>query len=152
MGYTIAKYCAPRETRGKDGVAAMWNIVLCDDNPQVTKGLQNWVLAQFPQSRVFSFSSAKDLEAAVERGLHADIAVLDILLGQDDGITVAKRIFPSATQTQVIFITGYVEYCSSVYETEHIYFLLKPIQEATFRRAMEKPSRPWNTPRKAPCW
>lgn len=93
---------------------------------------------QFPQSRVFSFSSAKDLEAAVERGLHADIAVLDILLGQDDGITVAKRIFPSATQTQVIFITGYVEYCSSVYETEHIYFLLKPIQEATFRRAMEK--------------
>ena len=64
---------------------------------------------------------AKDLEAAVERGLHADIAVLDILLGQDDGITVAKRIFPSATQTQVIFITGYVEYCSSVYETCLLY-------------------------------
>jgi DNA-binding LytR/AlgR family response regulator len=138
MGYTIAKYCAPKEARGKDGAGVMWNVVLCDDNPQVTKGLQSWVLAQFPQSRVFSFSSAKDLEAAVERGLHADIAVLDILLGQDDGITVAKRIFPSATQTQVIFITGYVEYCSSVYETEHIYFLLKPIQEAAFRRAMEK--------------
>ena len=138
MGYTIAKCRASQGANGKDGAGAMWNIVLCDDNPQVTKGLRSWVLAQFPQTRVFSFSSAKDLEAAVGRGLRADIAVLDILLGQDDGIAVAKRIFPSAAQTQVIFITGYVEYCSSVYETEHIYFLLKPIQEAGFRRAMEK--------------
>ena len=128
----------PQGASGKDGAGVMWNIVLCDDNPQVTKGLRSWVLSQFPRSRVFSFSSAKDLEAAVERGLRADIAVLDILLGKDDGIAVAKRIFPSAAQTQVIFITGYVEYCSSVYETEHIYFLLKPIQEADFRRAMEK--------------
>lgn len=123
----------------------MLRIVICDDNAEITGCLQGWLHERFSRESVeiSTFTSAKDLEDAVEQGLRADIAILDILLGKDNGILLAKQLFPSAAQTQVIFITGYVEYCSAVYETEHIYFLLKPLQEQAFQQAMEKALEAW---------
>lgn len=128
----------------------MLRIVLCDDNAEIISCLQTWICARFSQESVklFSFASAKDLTDAVRQGLQADIAILDILLGKDNGILLAKQLFPSAAQTQVIFITGYVEYCSAVYETEHIYFLLKPLKEQAFHKAMDKALRAWQDTRK----
>ena len=38
----------------------------------------------------------------------------------------------------MIFITGYVEYCSDVYETEHIYFLLKPLDPVLLKKSLQK--------------
>lgn len=121
----------------------MLRIVICDDNAEIISCLQTWICARFSQEsvKIFSFASAKDLTDAVRQGLRADIAILDILLGKDNGILLAKQLFPSAAQTQVIFITGYVEYCSAVYETEHIYFLLKPLKEQAFHKAMDKALR-----------
>ena len=123
----------------------MLRIVICDDNAEITGCLQGWLHERFSRESVeiSTFTSAKDLEDAVGQGLRADIAILDILLGKDNGILLAKQLFPSAAQTQVIFITGYVEYCSAVYETEHIYFLLKPLQEQAFQQAMEKALEAW---------
>lgn len=40
------------------------------------------------------------------------------------GIHFVQKYFPAATGTQVIFITGYVEYCTKVYEANHLYFLV----------------------------
>lgn len=128
----------------------MLRIVICDDNAEIISCLQTWICARFSQEsvKIFSFASAKDLTDAVGQGLQADIAILDILLGKDNGILLAKQLFPSAAQTQVIFITGYVEYCSAVYETEHIYFLLKPLKEQAFHKAMDKALRAWQDTRK----
>ena len=124
--------------------------MICDDNAEIISCLQTWICARFSQEsvKIFSFASAKDLTDAVGQGLQADIAILDILLGEDNGILLAKQLFPSAAQTQVIFITGYVEYCSAVYETEHIYFLLKPLKEQAFHKAMDKALRAWQDTRK----
>lgn len=128
----------------------MLRIVICDDNAEIISCLQTWICARFSQEsvKIFSFASAKDLTDAVGQGLQADIAILDILLGEDNGILLAKQLFPSAAHTQVIFITGYVEYCSAVYETEHIYFLLKPLKEQAFHKAMDKALRAWQDTRK----
>lgn len=128
----------------------MLRIVICDDNAEIISCLQTWICARFSQEsvKIFSFAAAKDLTDAVGQGLQADIAILDILLGEDNGILLAKQLFPSAAQTQVIFITGYVEYCSAVYETEHIYFLLKPLKEQAFHKAMDKALRAWQDTRK----
>lgn len=128
----------------------MLRIVICDDNAEIISCLQTWICARFSQEsvKIFSFASAKDLTDAVGQGLQADIAILDILLGEDNGILLAKQLFPSAAQTKVIFITGYVEYCSAVYETEHIYFLLKPLKEQAFHKAMDKALRAWQDTRK----
>ena len=119
----------------------MLNILICDDDVllvQHLRGLVHDALSSRPH-RIDTFSTAASLRQAVRQGMQADLAILDIRLeGENNGIQLAKELFPEGSRTQVIFLTAYLEFCSAVYETDHIYFLLKPIQEAGFRRAMEK--------------
>ena len=103
----------------------MLNIVICDDDIAIIQYLRKLVLDHFSHRNIqlYTFSSVHTLSNALQQGLQPDIAIMDIVLGEE---------------IQVIFITGYIEYCSSVYEVEHVYFLLKPIHPAAFQRALEK--------------
>ena len=41
--------------------------------------------------------------------------------------------------TQVIYITGYpLQFCTMVYQTEHIYFLTKPLRQQELFDALDK--------------
>lgn len=69
----------------------------------------------------------------------ADVLLMDIVLGDGpDGIEVVKRFAPDGGGTQVIFITGFAEYCTKVYQTEHVYFLTKPVAQSDFNAALGK--------------
>ncbi|MCI5500021.1 MAG: LytTR family DNA-binding domain-containing protein [Clostridiales bacterium] len=117
----------------------MLSVVICDDDRNATHYLHQLVSrCLYGSYQIHEFVFLKDLKHAVAEGLQVDIAVLDIQMSDGNGIQAARQLFSRSVQTQVIFVTGYVEYCSSVYETEHTYFLLKPVQPKLFRRAMEK--------------
>lgn len=121
----------------------MYTIYICDDDALFASSLRAKVEQCFPDFfQISVFHSVGALQAAAEK-TPPNIALLDIQLGQDDrsldnGISLASRLFPASSQTQVIFITGYVEYCSDVYETEHVYFLLKPLDPRLLERALQK--------------
>lgn len=65
---------------------------------------------------------------------------MDIDLGADakNGIELARKINGLRPQTQIIYVSQYIEYVSSVYETEHIYFINKSQAEEYLGRALEK--------------
>ena len=69
-----------------------------------------------------------------------DVLVMDIELGSEDanGIDLVKRYFPAGCGTQVIYVTGFVEYCTSVYRTEHLYFLVKPFAQDDLDDALSR--------------
>ncbi len=118
----------------------MLSIVICDDEPLVSQHLESLVssvLAGQP-SQIQTFVSRDSLETAIRNGLDPDIAILDIKLQGDNGILLARTLFPEGSRTQVIFVTGYSGYHSEVYETEHVYFLLKPVEKASLQRALMK--------------
>lgn len=116
----------------------MYTIYICDDDALFASSLRAKVQQLFPGSfQISVFHSIRTLQAAAEK-TPPNIALLDIQLGQDNGISLAKQFFPSPSQTQVIFITGYIEYCSDVYETEHIYFLLKPLDPVLLKKSLQK--------------
>ena len=116
----------------------MYTIYICDDDALFASSLCAKVQQLFPGSfQISVFHSIRALQAAAEK-TPPNIALLDIQLGQDNGISLAKQLFPSPSQTQVIFITGYVEYCSDVYETEHIYFLLKPLDPVLLKKSLQQ--------------
>lgn len=120
----------------------VYTIYICDDDALFASSLCAKVQQLFPSSfQISVFHSIRTLQAAAEK-TPPNIALLDIQLGQDNGISLAKQLFPSPSQTQVIFITGYIEYCSDVYETEHIYFLLKPLDPVLLKKIPAKGSGP----------
>ena len=121
----------------------MLSIIICDDEPLVCEKLEKMVADIFSELsvKVRTFPSREALENLLQSGPEPDIALLDIKLSGDDGIQLARAIFPEGSRTQVIFVTGYPEYHTSAYEAEHIYFLLKPVEEKSLRLALEKALR-----------
>ena len=73
----------------------------------------------------------------VERpdALFADIR-LDGASDVAGGIELVRSRFPRGCGTQVVYVTGYAEYCTPVYETEHVYFLTKPVRQAELDNAL----------------
>ena len=65
---------------------------------------------------------------------------MDIELGAGSltGIDVVRELVDPGREMQVIYITGYIEYCQRVYETNHSYFLVKPVDRQLFDLAMDK--------------
>lgn len=75
-----------------------------------------------------------------------DIVLMDIELNQEkNGIDYVKELF---SNSEVIYITGYSNYCTKVYESNHIYFLLKPYDKNDFNNAINKALNNINDKRK----
>lgn len=75
--------------------------------------------------------------ALTNHEIAADIAILDIHLGDTDGISLAKRIKYVLPNCQIIFLTSYVSYAMDVYEVDHVYLILKEKQNERLWPAVE---------------
>ncbi len=118
------------------------HLLILEDDPEYQKVLRDMV-ATYPGSTgiiIDVISSVSTLDALVASGERIDVFMTDINLGQDkpSGIEVVRRYFASSAKTQVIYISGYVEYCTPVYQTEHTYFLLKPVKQSDLNAALDK--------------
>lgn len=119
----------------------MLQIAVCDDEKiylnEVFKILHE-KLVDTP-NRIQTFQNSAALLAAVEEdGYIPDIAVLDIRMDEVDGITLAKQLNRASPTSKVIFISSYSGYLMDVYETEHVYFVLKPNMKDRLPAALDK--------------
>lgn len=121
----------------------MYRLMLCEDDAAHAQALKH-TLEPWKDlfQQICHCTSIEELEAALHDDAPPDILMMDICLPDENGIAAVKRLFPPGSMTQVIYVTGYVEYCTGVYETEHVSFLVKPIRpdecEAALRRAMDR--------------
>lgn len=78
--------------------------------------------------------------ARIERSFSADIIVLDINLGlsHDNGISLVQKMLPHGSTAQVIYVSGYTEYISEAYRTEHVWFLTKPVRQDDLDCALQR--------------
>lgn len=117
----------------------MWRMILCEDNREHGLLLEELVRRESGAPvEITLCPSVAALERELERHGWPDILLMDIRLGEADGIETVKRLAPENSGTQVIYVTGYVEYCTKVYETEHVSFLTKPVQVRELHQALER--------------
>lgn len=126
----------------------MTNILICDNDETTAEHLRQAVTELFPgECTVQICSSSESFHNQLSIG-NPDIVLMDIILGNENGIELAKKHFSRDSGVAVIFVTGYLEYCTDVYETEHVYFLPKPVQSEKLSRALIKALRARD---EAPC-
>lgn len=112
----------------------MIRMLLCDDNERHLADTAA-LLRQSAKEHgltvaIEAFDSSDALLSALNsRALDPEIAILDIRMGEPDGIALAKRINALLPSCQIIFLTGYVDYAMDVYEADHVRFVLKEKQD-----------------------
>lgn len=126
-----------------------YRIAICDDNAAdrnyVRTMLMEWAVRAGHSIVVSEYAMAEQFLFAYEDTPDYDILLLDIEMGEMDGVTLAKKLRKNNETVQIVFITGYSDYIAEGYEVAALHYLMKPVkQEKLFEvlsRAAERLSK-----------
>lgn len=121
----------------------MATIIVFDDEPAYLARIHQLIEREAPQDSartILEAASLNELKDILASGVHIDILVADITMpeGQPSGIDVVRELFPPSSGTQIIYTSGDLGQAPEVYATQHLYFLLKPIDAGKLREALER--------------
>lgn len=119
----------------------MWKVVICDDEPEIVLSVirmvdQVWTRPHTTQG-LFS-AEALEQYLTVEAPGETDILLMDIELGEENGIQRTRQILDRWPRIKVIFLTGHIEYCEEIFQTRPSGFLVKPLKPERLRFALDK--------------
>lgn len=119
----------------------MVKIALFEDNPVHQSQIKQVINHIFCEPHTIEvYSGIPDFQAFMKAAANpADdyIIFMDIELGSDSGIALARQINQAMPDAQIIYITQYLKYVSSVYDSQHIFFMEKANLEQYLPRALE---------------
>lgn len=111
-------------------------ILIVDDEPLAREGLQP-LLSRDPE--VGAIREARDGREAVSfiRECNPDIVFLDVQMPEMDGFAVVRTIGAEYMPT-VVFVTAHDQYAIQAFEINALDYLLKPVIEERFMKALVK--------------
>ncbi len=115
------------------------NILICDDDQDITNYIKEVVYGFFKlhhiNNRIDVFFNGEFINNSNN---NYDIAILDIVMYEIDGISVAKRLTEDNPDIVFIFETAHREYLDEVMDLKAIRFIEKPIEKSKLISALEK--------------
>lgn len=132
----------------------MLKIGLCEDNEiQHNQILSFLETISLPKHSINSFYKGNDLYNSIQEAMKDkepyDIVIMDIDLPDGNGIKFSKQINVFSPHTIIIYMTSYEDYVSDVYDTEHIYFILKKNYQKYLPHALSLANEALNKQRRA---
>jgi two-component system LytT family response regulator len=110
--------------------------VLVDDEPLAREGLR---LHLEPEPDIELIAECADGETAIAaiREYEPDLVFLDVQMPGIDGFGVLAAL-ADAPMPAVVFVTAYDEFALRAFDAHALDYLLKPFDDARFRRALER--------------
>lgn len=112
-------------------------ILVVDDEALALEGAVSAVREAAPDARVWGFDDAEDALAFVRENRECDIAVLDVEMAGYTGVELAQLLKEINPTINIIFATGYAEYCDVAFDLHASGYLLKPITAAKVRKELD---------------
>lgn len=117
-------------------------IVICDDEEIQRKNIidmcKKWALDREELLQVIEFSSAEEFLFSYEEKKDYDVVLLDINMGKENGIGLAKKLRSLEDDVPIIFITGIVEHVFEGYKVQALDYILKPVKELKLFEALDR--------------
>jgi len=119
----------------------MIHFSICDDENTETAYLsnliKNWASHTGHSIDIKCYPGAEAFLFACEDNV-TDILLLDIQMGEMDGVTLARQIRKKDRAVQIIFATSYMEYIADGYEVEALHYLIKPVDPAKLYAVLDR--------------
>lgn len=117
-------------------------IAICDDEQVqrqlLAEYLQEWALTKNFCVEAVPFPNAESFLFRWEGDKNFDLLILDIEMGQLNGVELAMKLRETDKQIPILFITGYEDYMAQGYEVAALHYLLKPLNKQKFFEVMER--------------
>lgn len=119
----------------------MIKIAICDDDVAITGKIEAMLCSiakkNFIPIETEVFWVGEQLAEAVENKNCFDVIFLDIEMGRDDGITVARRIRETDKNVLIIYVTSHESYMQESFSVRPFRFLVKPVEEKQMAGCLE---------------
>lgn len=117
-------------------------IAICDDEAAgrelLRKYLEEWGKDKGEHIETVCFSSAESFLFSWEDDRSYDLLVLDIEMGEMNGMELAKRLRQDSDEIPILFVTGYEQYMAQGYEVSAIHYLLKPLDKGKLITVLDR--------------
>ncbi len=115
------------------------DVIIVDDEPAARRSLRECCAAEPDLHVVGEYGDGRAALEAI-RARPPQLLFLDIQMDTMTGIEIARRLEP-ATLPSIVFVTAYDQYALQAFEVHATDYLLKPFDEARFRRTVERVRR-----------
>lgn len=117
----------------------MKRFIVCDDDPQFVEYIAQTLHELYDRCTVEHMYGPDALEASLRMDAgSADVLLADIQLRSRSAIQIIQKHLKPSTSMQVIYISGYINYCTAVYDTPHSSFLVKPVSREELKKAVDR--------------
>lgn len=121
------------------------HIVICDDEEEIAAIIKTYVegasknVEELQHSQVYTFHDAFSMLDYMERTKEQiDVIFMDIQLGNDNGIDLAKVIQEKQKEAKIVFVTGFVQQVENVFDAVPFQILLKPTTQEKITEVLLK--------------
>ncbi|MCM1039188.1 MAG: LytTR family DNA-binding domain-containing protein [Roseburia sp.] len=119
-----------------------YKIAICDDETAqltfLSSLVKKWALVGKNTAEIFTFESAEVFLFRYAEDKDFDILLLDIEMGDMDGVELARHIRAENDTIQILFITAYPDFMAEGYEVSALHYLMKPIEEAKLSSVLDR--------------
>ena len=118
-------------------------IGICDSNlldrEIITDFLNDYFYKKSIEYSICSYSSGKELIYDIQDGKNLDLIFLDIYIGNEFGISIAKQLREKiGYDGKIVFLTATVDFAVDSYDVEAVGYLLKPVHTQKLHMVMNK--------------
>ncbi|MFJ8100093.1 LytR/AlgR family response regulator transcription factor [Lysinibacillus sp. NPDC096212] len=115
----------------------MLNVYIVDDEPLARAELR-YLLEQTKLVQIIGESENLEYILQDPQFEQIDCVFLDIQLGVNNGLELAKQLQQSILKPEIIFATAYDEYALQAFEVNAFDYILKPFEQERVQSAVEK--------------
>lgn len=116
-------------------------VISLDDEQMVVTYMERLLRQVDPDVEFFGFTEPEDVFAYLASN-RADIALLDIELGECNGLALAERCKELCPQINIIFVTGYSQYTMDAFRLHASGYLMKPVRADDLRTELDNLRHP----------
>lgn len=118
------------------------NIAICDDEKAqrelIDQFVREWADNRNIKINILLFESSEQFWFYWIEDEAIDLILLDIQMGNQNGIELARKIRETDKKMQIVFVTGITEYITQGYDVEALHYLVKPIEKNKLFQCLDK--------------
>lgn len=119
-----------------------YHIAVCDDREEDAEYIAGLVTKWAERNRSFvkleCFPSAEAFLFCYAEDKTWDMLLLDVEMGQMNGVELARSLRRENALMQIIFVTGYSDYISEGYDVSALHYLMKPVREEKLFQVLDR--------------